>query len=106
MVTVETKSHNEETGKKYISILINSVYFFIECVFIIRFPGYYRLVALHNGIVLTDTNYKTLKGARIGFYRMFRNKLWKRGIKGEWSPFYNPDTEWLKAKTAPVDSKL
>ncbi len=90
-------------NKKEISILINSVYFFIEFVFILRFHDHYRLVVLHRRKVLTDARYRTLKGARIAFSRMFRRKSWKEGTKAQWSPFYNPDIEWLTEKTEWLD---
>jgi hypothetical protein len=95
------KPNLEDT--KEISILINSVYFFIEFVFILRFHDQYRLVVLHRRKVLTDAMYSTLKGARIAFSRMFRGKSWKEGTKAQWSPFYNPDCEWLSEKTEWLD---
>lgn len=85
-----------------ISMLINSVYFFIECVFILDFHDHYRLVALHKGKVLIDASYKTLKGARIAFAKLYGEKAWSEEIKAQWSHFYDPDTRWLEEKTKDI----
>jgi hypothetical protein len=89
----------QEKNPMTISMLINSVYYFIECVFILEFKDHYRLVALHNGKVLIDASYETLKGARIAFARLYGDKAWSEEIKAQWSHFYDPDTLWLEEKT-------
>ena len=55
-----------------ISLLTNSIYYFIECVFILDLHDHYRLVVLHLGRVLTDASYETLRGARIAFSKMYK----------------------------------
>ena len=92
----------EKTGTTTISLLINSVYYFIECVFILSLCDGYRLVALHNGRVLTDASYESLKGARIAFTKLYSDKAWRRGTKAQWSHFYDPDLRWLEEKIGNV----
>jgi hypothetical protein len=81
-----------------ISMLINSIYYFIECVFILRTQNKYRLVVLHHSRVLLDKYYQTVRGCRIAFEKLFKNKAWDETIKPEWSHFYDPDKEWLQEK--------
>lgn len=85
-----------------ISMLINSVYYFIECVFILDFHDHYRLVALHSGKVLIDASYETLRGARIAFSKLYGDKAWSEEIKAQWSHFYDPDARWLDEKTKDI----
>ena len=84
--------------KPLISYLFNSVYYFIQDVFILKLKDKYRLVALHNGIILIDKYYQTLKGCRIAFQNFFKEKAWSEDIKAFWSDFYGPDIEWLEEK--------
>jgi hypothetical protein len=93
-----TQSQHQDKRAAEISLLINSAYYFIECVFILHRYDHYRLVALHNGIVLTDAPYKTIKGARIAFSKMYKKKAWSDEVKAEWSCFYDPDAGWLEEK--------
>ena len=79
-----------------ISMLINSVYYFIQCVFIMKTKNKYRLVVLHNGKVLYDSYYTTERGGKIAFGKLFKYKAWSEGINAEWSHFYDPDKDWLK----------
>jgi hypothetical protein len=86
---------DEETKTK-ISRLINSIYYFIEFVFIIAENEGYRLVVIHQGELLTNQIYKTAKGARIAFLKFWGYRAWKEGVKPKWSIFYPPDAKWLK----------
>jgi hypothetical protein len=81
-----------------ISMLINSIYYFIECVFILRTQNKYRLVVLQHSRVLLDQDYPSERGCRIAFTRLFKDKAWDETIKPEWSRFYDPDKEWLEEK--------
>jgi hypothetical protein len=81
-----------------ISRLLNSIFYFIECVFIIISKGNYRLVAINNNRVLMDKNFQTLRGGKIALAKYFKNKGWKEEIKAEWSHKYPPDQDWLKEK--------
>jgi hypothetical protein len=98
--TGETQKQTGIQEKKPMTIsrLINSVYYFIECVFILNFHDHYRLVALHGGKVLIDASYETLRGAKIAFSKLYGDKSWREEIKAQWSHFYDPDTHWLEKK--------
>lgn len=80
--------------KAKISRLINSIYYFIEYVFILKKGSGYRLFALHNRRVLIDKTYQTMRGAKIAFGKSYPNE----GIKAEWSDLYPPDPPWLEQK--------
>lgn len=87
-------------NNRRISILINGIFFFLECVFIeeIRESGEYRLVVSHKGRILTDRHYDSTRGARIAFSRLYKNQVWREGVRPEWSHFYPPDNKWLSNK--------
>lgn len=95
-------SSNKDTKKKrpLISLLINSAYYFIECVYILDDNTQFRLFVLHKGTVLKDSYYKTARDARIAFQKQFKRKSWKEGVKAQWSVFYNPDQKWIESKAA------
>ena len=80
------------------TMLINSVYYFIQCVFILKIKGRYRLVALHDNKVLYDQYYTTLRGGRIAFQKLFKDNALSGEIKAEWSHLYYPDRQWLRKK--------
>jgi hypothetical protein len=101
-LNIELQQKEEKPIK--ISRLINSIYYFIESVFIIAEKQGYRLVAIHQGKLLTDQTYKTVKGARIAFLKMWSYKAWKEGVKAKWSHFYPPDPKWLE-KNIQVERK-
>jgi len=79
-------------------ILINSVYYFLECVYILAQKNHYQLVVIHNGRVLTYRDYKTQKGAKIAFQKLYREKAWKEGVKADWTHPYQVDQQWFKEK--------
>jgi len=81
-----------------ISVLINSAYYFIQCVFIHESGNSYRLLALHREKVIIDKSYPTLRGARIAFTKFCRDTAWRDDIKPAWTPFYTPETWWLENK--------
>jgi hypothetical protein len=66
-------------------LLKNSVYYFLECVYILYSKGSYRLVVLHNNRLLTYKNYNSLKGAKIAFQKIYKGKAWKAGVKAKWN---------------------
>jgi hypothetical protein len=84
--------------KTVISRLINSIYYFIDCVFILKIKDKYRLVAQHNGVVLYDNYYTTEIGGKIAFDKIFKDKAWAEDIKAQWSHLYDPDIDWLEEK--------
>jgi len=81
-----------------VSLLINSVYFFIESVLILQTAEGYRLLAIHQGRLIADETYKTSKGAKIAFLKFFGYKAWDDGVKPQWTPFYPPEQPWLDEK--------
>jgi hypothetical protein len=88
----------EKEEEIMISSLINSIYYFIESVFILKIKDKYRLVVLHDNRVLTDKYYQTGRGCKIAFQKLFKDKAWSKEIKAHWSHFYDPDKDWLGKK--------
>ncbi len=84
--------------KPMISMLINAIHYFIECVFILQSKDKFRLVVLHQSKVLYDKYYPTERGCRIAFGKFFKDKAWSEEIKADWSHFYDPDKRWLEKK--------
>lgn len=102
---VEELFSDEDPGKAgEICVLINSIFYFIGSVFIINNSGDYRLVANHNGKILIDKPYKTLRGAKIAFSKLFGHRGWKEDLKAEWSIFYKPDAQWLNKRCKGIKS--
>jgi hypothetical protein len=99
---IQQELNTEE--KPVISRLINSVYFFIDCVYILKSKDKYRLVALHHRRVLCDKYYSTERGCRIAFQKMFKDKAWSEEEKADWSPFYDPDKRWLEEKQSHLEN--
>ena len=94
--------HNQEAVRPVmetnVAVLLNSVYYFLQHVFIIVTADDYRLVVLHNNRILTDSRYETMRGAKIAFYKLYSEKAWKMNVRARWSPVYNPDRDWIDAK--------
>jgi hypothetical protein len=84
--------------KTQIALLINSLYFFIECVFIIVGEENFRLIAIHHDQLVTDQTHKTLRGAKVSFARSFRPHPWQKKMTPQWSHIYPPDNDWLEHK--------
>lgn len=100
----DTRQKINTQDKPMISMLINSIQYFIDCVFILQTKDKFRLVALHQSRILCDNYYSTSRGCRIAFDKMFKNKAWREGIKAEWSHFYDPDKLWLEKKSSSLKS--
>jgi hypothetical protein len=81
--------------RKFISVLINRILYFIETVFIMTDNDGYRLIVIHRGIPWTNEIYETFEEAKGAFLNQYNHKTWKNGIKPDWSHFYPPDTKWL-----------
>lgn len=86
-------------------LLINPAYYFLECVYILFKKDYYRLIVLHNGRVLTYRNYRTLRGAKIAFQKIYKNKAWKEGVKANWAHPYPGNYDVEKEKDASPTSE-
>jgi hypothetical protein len=92
------KNHSRYRGSGQIakvSYLQNSIYYFLQGVSIIKQENGYRLVVVHQGRLLNDTVYDTVKGARIGFARRYKYKKWDQKIELDWSPFHAPEDRRL-----------
>ncbi len=57
----------------------------------------YRLITRHGPKLLTDHRYKTTRGAKIAFHKMFKNNRWKESTKPFWPEFYAADGTWVDA---------
>jgi len=84
-----------------VSILENSVYYFLSHVFIMKKSGTYWLVVFRDNRVLTYCYYKTARGAKIAFSKSYESRL-KEDVKAKWGPFFNPDNKWLNEKLEKV----
>jgi len=85
--------------KRQALILQNSIYYFLKDVFILLQEKGCRLVVNHQGRILTDTVYKTVRGAKIAFNRIYSKKSWKEGgVKPEWSHAVDVEEQWLKER--------
>ena len=85
-----------------ISVLINSIFFFFSCVFILKTDGKHRLIVLRNNILLYEGVYKSITGAKIAFSRLYQDKAWKK-LKAQWTHFYPPEGSWLDEKLQIVE---
>ena len=83
---------------KSISRLSNSIYFYLECVYILKSNDKYRLIAMHHCRVRVDQYYDTVRDCKIAFSKFFQEKPWEKGIKAVWTDFYNPDDGWLEER--------
>jgi len=81
-----------------ISLLSNSVSFSFKHVFIMETAGAYRLIVIHQGKIKSDETYKTPKGAKIAFLKVFGYKAFEGGQKPQWTPFVKPDPDWEPLK--------
>ncbi|MCP4146118.1 MAG: hypothetical protein GY757_00070 [bacterium] len=95
---VKPKANQKEEIPTRISLLINSIYFFIESVLIVEQKNLFRLLAIHQNRILVDETYKTAKGAKIAFLKFFSYKGWRDGTRADWSPFYPPNSKWLNSR--------
>lgn len=90
----------QETEPVKISLLINSPHYLIQSVFIMKDPSIsgYTLAVIHQDKAWTIKNYKTVKGARIAFVKLYGYKAWREDVKPEWSIWYPPVHDWLEEK--------
>ena len=87
-------------------ILSNAFYFGASNAFIIC-DNNYRLIALNENRVLYDEYYDTVRGAKIAFIKVFKEKAFQLGDKGaadtQWTIPYPPDVIWLQEKLKIVE---
>ena len=89
-------SVNKEENR--ISRMINSVFYFLKFVFILKEGNHYRLVVIEQKNKIIDMNYKSLKGAKIACAKRLRNRFINNERKPVWSFLYPADEKWLKDK--------
>lgn len=80
-----------------ISVLINSVHFFLSYVFIMEKDQKYWLVVLLDNKLVYDGLYDSIRGAKIAFSRYFKEKAWNENKKAQWSLFFQPDRPWFES---------
>ncbi len=92
-VALQLETLKEEEIK--IIFLNNSNHYLLEYVFILFEEEGYRLVVNRGGEILTNKNYKTVKGAKTAFLKF--HGLWAvmDDVRPIWSHVYTPPTEWL-----------
>jgi hypothetical protein len=78
-----------------ISLLVNSLYYFLEIVFIAVVKEGYRLVVIRGSKLLTDEIHKTIKDARKAFSKRYGKYAWRGYVKPKWSLFYPPIKGWI-----------
>jgi hypothetical protein len=103
----ETITHQNATTTQdkpvEICVLINSILYFLSCVFIMHMGEKYRLVVLLNNRLLYEGFYNTVRGAKIAFSKLYREKSWVEKVKSKWTPLYQPEKPWLAEKVKIVD---
>jgi len=89
--------------RKFVSMLINRIFYYIETVFIMTVKDGYRLIVIHRRKVLTDEIFKTVEEARREFLNQYDHKAWKKGVKPNWSHFNPPGVKWLRNNLELID---
>ncbi len=73
--------------EKKVSLLKNSIYYFLQGVLIIQEKEGFRLLVIQHGKLLDDELYRTVRGARIAFAKRYKYKLWAKNTGPRWTPF-------------------
>lgn len=97
------RANENKTGKNNvsnISLLINSIYYFLKCVFIHHGEDNYRLVIFDfdRKEASLDQRYQSLEHAKMAFEKLYRRKACNESVKPDWSHPYDPDENWLGKK--------
>lgn len=95
----QATGHSGMKKSARVCTLINSIFYFVGNVFIADNGDTFRLIAYHNGDILIDQSYPTLRGAKIAFSKLFGYRSWRNNVRAEWSKFYSADISWLDVKT-------
>jgi hypothetical protein len=82
-----------------VTVLINAVYFFLSDVVVFKEDGWFHLIVLRRGAVLLDKQYKTVRGARGAFNKLFKSFFFTRAPEfkrtPEWTPFFAPEVKFI-----------
>jgi hypothetical protein len=93
-----------KTQEIEISMLLNAIHYFLDCVFIIHSHRQYRLLVFLSDSILLDQQYTSLKGAKIAFQKFYGHQACLEGIKARWDE-YIPESWWIKKKMEILDRK-
>lgn len=85
-----------------ISMLLNAIHYFLDCVFIIHSHRQYRLLVFQSDNILLDQQYTSLKGAKIAFQKFYRHQACLEGIQARWDK-YIPESWWINKKMDILD---
>jgi hypothetical protein len=91
---IPTNKRNQEIE---ISMLMNAIHYFLDCVFIIHSFRQYRLLVFLSDNILLDQQYTSLKGAKIAFQKFYGHQACIEGIKARWDE-YIPENSWIMKK--------
>lgn len=94
------KIFDKPVSKTPITLLNNSIHYFLSWVLIVHEPGNYRLMVVHNKKLLMDEIYPTIRGAKIAFSKIYKRFAYCQSVKPVWSPVYSPYQHWLEEKKA------
>ncbi len=81
---------NKETEVLNIYLLQNSIDYFFESVFVLEYIHGFKLTVIHQGRVVFENLYKSIKGAMIAFSMKYNFKKWTTGTSPMWSRFVPP----------------
>jgi len=95
---------NKNNQKIEISMLLNAIHYFLDCVFIIHSHRQYRLLVFLSDNILVDQQYTSLKGAKIAFQKFFGHQACLESIKARWDE-YIPESWWIRKKMEILDRK-
>ena len=98
-VSIDKRSQEIE-----ISMLLNAIHYFLDCVFIIHGHRQYRLLVFMSDNILLDQQYTSLKGAKIAFKKFYGHQACIKGINARWDE-YIPESWWIKKKMEILDRK-
>lgn len=99
IIIYDTPVLKNRAEKETVSILMNSVYFYLGSAYIIKKKeNAFRLVVLHNGRIMCDEMYTSARGGKVAFSRLYGDRSWIYGMKPLWTPFYDPDSEYIDEK--------
>jgi hypothetical protein len=80
-----------------IVFLINSVYYYLQRVFIICKNDKFTLVVYRDSN-RSDRQYDTMRAAKIAFTKMYRDTVID-GLRAEWSGMYQPKDGFVESNT-------
>ncbi len=93
--TVELQLETSIEEEFKIIRLINENHYLLEYVFILFEEEGYRLVVNRGGEIITNKNYKTVKGAKKAFLKCHGLRSVMDDVRPKWSHVYTPPAEWL-----------